>query len=230
MEDEMGRPDDHQQQEIEDLKRELAEQKKLIEANKAAQIPPTADQESAANKLLRATTEAMEKGEIDEAERLLAEINEKYSQTRAAKASERVATELAVMGKPAMPLNVEKWFQGEAKIDEGKATLLVFWEAWCPHCQREVPNIQAMYEEHGPRGLQVVGLTKQSRNATAADVTTFLQERGVTYPIAKEDGNQSEHYAVRGVPAVAVIKDDKVVWRGHPARISPEMLKGWVGP
>jgi thiol-disulfide isomerase/thioredoxin len=134
-----------------------------------------------------------------------------------------------VFGKDAMALNVDKWHQGNVDIADGKATLLVFWEVWCPHCKREVPKMQKIHDDYGPKGLQVVGLTKQSRDKSDADVMAFLEENDVKYPTARENGDISTHYGVRGVPAAAVVKDGKVVWRGHPSRITPAMMDGWTG-
>jgi hypothetical protein len=38
----------------------------------------------------------------------------------------------------------------------------------------------------------------------------------------------STYFGVRGIPAAAVVKDGQIVWRGHPARITEDMLKGWL--
>ena len=107
-------------------------------------------------------------------------------------------------------------------------TLLAFWEAWCPHCQREVPELEATYKSLSPQGLQIVGLTKITKSATEEKVTEFIKEKGVTYPMAKETGALSEYFGVSGIPAAAVVKDGKVVWRGHPARLDEETLKAWL--
>ena len=51
----------------------------------------------------------------------------------------------------------------------------------------------------------------------------------VSYPIAKESGDAlSKHFGVRGIPAAAMVKDGKVVWRGHPARLTDDMIEGWI--
>ena len=47
--------------------------------------------------------------------------------------------------------------------------------------------------------------------------------------MAKEDGQKmSDRFGVKGIPAAAVVKNGKVVWRGHPARIKDEMIDGWL--
>ena len=126
--------------------------------------------------------------------------------------------------------NWEKWFQGEneVKLASDGTTLVVFWETWCPHCRREVPKLQAVYDKFKTKGLQVVGVTKITKSATEDGVASFITDNQVGYPVAKEDGSLSQHFAVSGIPAAAVVKDGKVVWRGHPATLSDDMLNGWL--
>jgi hypothetical protein len=38
----------------------------------------------------------------------------------------------------------------------------------------------------------------------------------------------SDYFAVSGIPAAAVIKDGKVVWRGHPGRLTDDMINAWL--
>ena len=76
--------------------------------------------------------------------------------------------------------------------------------------------------------MSFVGLTKQSKNTSDEDVQSFIDENSLTYPIGKEDGSISNAYAVSGIPAAAVVKDGKVVWRGHPGSLSDDMLDGWL--
>ena len=96
------------------------------------------------------------------------------------------------------------------------------------HCQREVPKLQALYDNLKGDGLQVVGLTKITKSATEEKVAEFITSRSVSYPVAKENGQASQHFGVSGIPAAAVIKDGKVIWRGHPARLSEAQLKSWL--
>jgi thiol-disulfide isomerase/thioredoxin len=198
----------------------------------AAAVKPGAaspEDEQKASELLQAANKAMGDMKFDDAKAKLAELKSKFGTTRAARAASRLEGELAVVGKPAGELTVEKWHQGQvAGFDEGKATLLVFWEVWCPHCKREVPKIGETYSKFNSKGLNVVGLTKQSRDKSDDDVKVFIKETDVKYPIAKEDGKLSSHFGVRGVPAAAVVKDGEVVWRGHPARLTDDMIEKWL--
>lgn len=221
-------------QKIADLEERLQKLEQAPPAAAAAR-PPTAqppiDQEAerAAGEVLKEANGAYESGDYAKAREKIDELKKEHGTTRAAKAADRILEELNVIGRDAGEMQVEKWFQGNVSFADGKATLLVFWEVWCPHCKREVPKIEATHQQYKGRGLNVVGLTKMSRNITEEQVESFLSENGVTYPTGKEVGDaMSTTFGVRGVPAAAVVKGGKVIWRGHPARINDAMIEGWL--
>jgi len=212
----------------------LEERVEQLEKNpRAAARPGQADPqaEQAASDLLKAASQAAQAQDVDTAKAKLAELTEKYGNTRAARAAQRLSTELEVIGKDEAELEVEKWYQGSAAdVEGGKATLYVFWEVWCPHCKREVPKLAETYDKYKGKGLSMVGLTKQTRDISDEEVATFIKEKDVNYPIAKEKGDTlSRHYGVRGIPAAAMVKDGKVVWRGHPARLNDAMIDKYLG-
>ncbi len=191
-----------------------------------AQVDP--EQEKAASALLREASQLNEKMDYDGAKAKLAQLNDKYPDTRSNRQARRLAQELEIIGKDAGDMEVEKWFQGKTAMADGEATLLVFWEVWCPHCRREVPKVQATFDKYNGKGLNLVGLTKITKTSTDEKVTEFISENNLTYPIAKETGSLSQRFGVRGIPAAAVVKDGKIVWRGHPAKINDQMIEGWI--
>jgi thiol-disulfide isomerase/thioredoxin len=187
----------------------------------APQDPPEAME------LYKAAAEAAAQGKPDEAKAKLQELQSKYGTSRPAQAGARLLAELSVVGKDISDLAVDEWYQGKASLADSKATLVVFWEVWCPHCKREVPKLEETYNKYKGEGLGVVGLTKLSRNKTPEEVKTFITENKVSYPMGKES-TMSDFFGVSGVPAAAVVKGGKVVWRGHPAQINDDMIKGWI--
>lgn len=193
------------------------------------QPPATPEQEAAGAEMLRKANTLVSEMKYDEAKAELTDLAKQYPDTRAARSSRRMADELSVIGKDAGALQVDKWFQGTAKMNDGKATLLVFWEVWCPHCRREVPTLEKTYEKYHSKGLNLVAVTKMTKSSTDAQVEEFMKTNHLTFPIAKENGELSSRFEVRGIPAAAVIKDGKVVWRGHPARLTDQMLQTWLG-
>lgn len=217
------------------LEEKVAElETKVEEAAKSgggkAAAPRDEKAEKAAAALYEEIGKAVRDGDTDAAKAKLGEMKKKYSETTAYRRARKIEKELEVIGKAApSSLEVEKWYTSEAKIDfaSNKPTLLVFWEIWCPHCRREVPKLQQTWDKYNGK-LQMVGLTKLSRSSTEEKVNEFLKENNVTYPTAKENGDLSSHFNVSGIPAAAVVKGGKVIWRGHPGRLSDSMIDGWL--
>jgi thiol-disulfide isomerase/thioredoxin len=173
--------------------------------------------------------QAHQAGDTERAVQLGQDFMKKYPTERATQVVARALKELTIEGGPAAELDIDKWYQGKAGLADGEVTLLVFWESWCPHCKREVPKLEATYQKYKGQGLNLVGLTKVTKSATDETVEAFIQENKLTYPVAKETGKSSEDYAVNGVPAAAAVKDGKVIWRGHPGRLTDATIEGWLG-
>jgi thioredoxin-like negative regulator of GroEL len=170
-------------------------------------------------------------GKFEEAKTMLAGFGGKYASTNTARTNANLGRELEVVGKDC-PSNwgIQKWFQGQDAIElnGAKPTVVVFWEVWCPHCRNEVPKMQVLYDKYKGKGLQLVGLTRQSRSTTEQAVQDIINQNQVKYPMAKEDGSVANHFAVSGIPAAAVVKKGKIVWRGHPAYITDQMIESWL--
>ena len=219
------------EQRIATMERNLTTQLSRISQQLASGGAANPAAENEARTALAAVNQLIASGNSTKAKADMTAFMKKYGNTQAAKSARRTYQELQVVGK-ATPADwgIEKWFQGESDADlSGKGTkLVVFWETWCPHCQREVPKLQALYDSLKGDGLQIVGLTKINKSATEEKVSEFIKAQNLSYPIAKENGSATQHFGVSGVPAAAVVKDGKVIWRGHPARLSEAQLKGWL--
>jgi thiol-disulfide isomerase/thioredoxin/outer membrane murein-binding lipoprotein Lpp len=186
--------------------------------------------ETKARELLSQITNLMKENKMDEAKAKFKELDSKYGETKTGRRAKRIGAELEIIGKDApKEFKAEKWLidGGQSALSDSKPTLVVFWEVWCPHCKREVPSLQAKHDKYKDK-LNIVGLTKLTRNKTEDEVMAFLKDNKVTYPVAKETGEMSQQFNVSGIPAAAVVKDGKIIWRGHPARLSDAMLEGWM--
>lgn len=226
-----GRKDDQ----IEDLQRQVTQlQEQLVECQSAVQecetraAPPGPEQEEEAAALLVQLQEAMGAWEFEEAKALLTVLETDYAGTRSANRAARQKAELEVIGKDAPDLTVgngvEYWFDQPGEY--GGVTILVFFEEWCPHCQREMPKMSEWSQSMRDNGeLQVIGVTKITKSSTDEKVREMLVSSNVTFPIAKDNGVLSEHVNVSGIPAAVVVKDGVVIWRGHPARLDETVLR-----
>ena len=219
-----------QVQQLEEKVTALEERVAKVESAKGgSSVDPAA--EEAAKAMYEEVSKAASQGDMEEAKAKMAALKSKYGSTTMYKRAKKLEKELEVIGKDApTEWGIEKWYVGEGEIDftSDKPTLVVFWEVWCPHCRREVPELKETHANFKSKGLQVVGLTRITRSATEEKVTEFINEEDVTYPTAKEDGKIAEHFNVSGIPAAAIVKDGKIIWRGHPARLNEDMLNEFI--
>ena len=59
----------------------------------------------------------------------------------------------------------------------GKAVIVNFWATWCAPCRREIPLLNALQAEYGPRGLLVIGIAVDSRE----NVVAYQEELKLEY-------------------------------------------------
>ena len=89
----------------------------------------------------------------------------------------------------------------------GKVVLVNFWATWCAPCRAEMPVLEAMYQRHKDKGFVIVGLAVDQ--APTAKVAAYVQERGVTYPVAHVDREAEARFGgVRGYPTSFLLGRD----------------------
>ena len=215
-------------EQVQKLEERVSRLEKALESGKGGLSAADAEKEKKAAEVYKEVQEAIKGNDFPKAKAKLAEMQKNYGDTRLWKRAERTKSEVDIVGGDApKEYSGVEWLQGESDISSG-TTLVVFWEVWCPHCKREVPNLEARHNKYKDQGLKLVGLTKMSRDKKQEEVMGFLQDNHVNYPIGKEDGKLSEAFAVSGIPAAALVKDGKIVWRGHPGSLDDTMLEKFL--
>ena len=61
----------------------------------------------------------------------------------------------------------------------GKLLLLNFWATWCTPCLKEIPLLVETQQQHGARGLQIVGVAMDE----VEPVRAFAQRLAMNYPV-----------------------------------------------
>jgi peroxiredoxin len=90
-------------------------------------------------------------------------------------------------------LQGKKWTLSEL---HGKVVLVNFWATWCPPCRKEMPDLQALYEQFRDQGLAILAISDEE----AGKVTPFLAERKITYPVMLDGGKVHQQFQVEGIP------------------------------
>jgi cytochrome c biogenesis protein CcmG, thiol:disulfide interchange protein DsbE len=96
----------------------------------------------------------------------------------------------------------------------GSVVLLNVWATWCHPCRDEIPELQALHERYGGRGLELVGVSVDAEGNDDG-IRAFMQEFKMTYPVWRDpDERISTQFLVIGVPATFLIDKGGVLrWR-----------------
>ena len=111
--------------------------------------------------------------------------------------------------KPAVPTLVVDTFDG-GKFDladhRGHWVIVNFWATWCNPCLKEMPDLDAF--DVARDDVEVIGLAYEE--IEPADMTAFLKEHVVHYPIAVLDVYKppADFDTPRGLPMTYVIAPD----------------------
>jgi cytochrome c biogenesis protein CcmG, thiol:disulfide interchange protein DsbE len=92
----------------------------------------------------------------------------------------------------------------------GKVVLLNFWYTGCEPCREETPALEAAYKKLAPQGFEIIGMNVRANERRGADgdadIRTFIEAHGVSYPIALDSDSQSgRDYQVYVLPTSLMI-------------------------
>lgn len=205
----------------------------LPEAERAAiqlavDHPTYANAARALNNVGRA---AMDAGDYEMAERALQRLIDTFPRDRMASSARNQIATMQLLGKEGPEFTIDEWLGGSATSVgdlKGKPTMLVFWATWCPHCRREMPNVEERFQKYKDQ-VNIVAVTRNTRGQTTDKVREYIGENGLSFPIAIDPGDTSRAYGVSGIPAAALLdKDGKVVFRNHPARLTDDLIEQYL--
>lgn len=76
---------------------------------------------------------------------------------------------------------------------QDKVVLVNLWATWCPPCRQEMPAMEKLYRELGPRGFRIAAVSVDEGDLK--DVVAFADEMSLTFDILHDgDGSVQKAY------------------------------------
>lgn len=121
---------------------------------------------------------------------------------------------------------------------KGKVVFLNFYATWCPPCNKELPDIEKLYQEYGLNKDEVVFLgvtnpkSKDYPNNSDEDVDyikSFLVEKNYTFPtLFDETGEILQTYEISAFPTTFLIDKDGNVIGYVPGMMTEDIMRSVI--
>ena len=130
----------------------------------------------------------------------------------------------------AAPEVVGQNFQGDEvrMVNDGRAKAIVFLAHWCPHCQAEVPEVQAWLDAGGMEGVDFYAVaTDMDSTRGNFPPSEWLDREGWSPPVIRDDNENSvlAAYGRGGFPYWTFVNADGTVQARAAGRIGIEQLE-----
>jgi len=116
--------------------------------------------------------------------------------------------------------------QTDLSAPSDRVRLVNIWATWCTPCRFEIPALIALQNELGDRGLEIVGVSIDARQA-ATSIEGFVEARGINYTITHDpDSVITEILDTYEIPTTILIdREGTIVWyhKGVVRENNPEL-------
>ncbi len=117
-------------------------------------------------------------------------------------------------GTSAPEVTLPKLGGGKAAIQRGKVTLVDFWATWCAPCRASMPRVQRVWQDYTPKGVDLYSVDTDDPSADReSQVSEFLMQNQLTFPVVLDDGTAERAFAVASLPTMLLLdKEGRVAW------------------
>jgi cytochrome c-type biogenesis protein len=121
---------------------------------------------------------------------------------------------------------------------KGKVVFLNFWATWCPPCQKEMPDIEALYNEYNQNQDDVIFLgisnprseeNTNTRELEKEGVIEFLEKNNLTFPVVfDETGEIFNQYSISALPTTFMIDKEGNIYGYAPGMLTKDIMKNII--
>ncbi len=110
----------------------------------------------------------------------------------------------------------------------GRPVILDFWATWCAPCRASMPQLSAMQDRYGSRGLVIVGLSVDDDGQPQA-VRRFAERLDLRFPVAMaSEGMLDDYGPIRSIPTTIFIDRRGSIVRRVVGYVDEETLEGFI--
>lgn len=110
----------------------------------------------------------------------------------------------------------------------GKVVVLDFWASWCAPCRRSMPELSALAEELGPRGLVVLGVNRDSwQTEKAAEALAAIRPK---FDSVIDERGYGDRIGITTLPTSYIVDRRGIVRAMHFGYTEPARLRAELEP
>lgn len=149
------------------------------------------------------------------------------------------------IGDQAPAIKYSKWLKGEAltSLDPSQLYILEFWATWCGPCKMAMPHLTKLQQEYKGKALFIgVGVWEKVAEEKPYESSLPYVERFVKgndanmgYSVIADNNEQFmgnnwlKAAGENGIPSTFIVKNNQVIWIGHPNALDsllPKVIDG----
>lgn len=94
-------------------------------------------------------------------------------------------------------------------IVPGHYTLVDFWASWCPYCIKEIPEMQALYNDYKDKGFDIVGVAVRDKTD---DTAAMVKKKEIPWSVVYNTQKVPyDIYGFSGIPHHILLDGDGVI-------------------
>jgi len=106
---------------------------------------------------------------------------------------------------------------------KGKPVLINFFASWCLPCREEMPVIEKIVREYGPKGVIFLGVAVDD---TEEKMKSFITKYGVTFPVGLDKtATIQKSFDIYGIPTTYFISKQGIINYSHSGAVTEELLR-----
>jgi cytochrome c-type biogenesis protein len=108
----------------------------------------------------------------------------------------------------------------------GQVVLLNFWATWCGPCRIEMPEFEAIYNEHKDAGFTILAVNNAE---PLDDVQGFREEFDLSFPLAMDERADIQNlYNIFSYPSTFIVDRDGIIVARHFGPLTAEQISDLV--